>query len=79
MGSGHPPRPPISGRRGEAWASAGIDFIPVDLIGRIVVDDPAIVDEPDHQPEVAQSIPPVTAEADEGWVERTSLFGDVEA
>ncbi|HTK44678.1 MAG TPA: hypothetical protein VL749_04955 [Patescibacteria group bacterium] len=70
----------MADRGGERSAPAGIDFIPVELIGRIVAAaEPASVDEPDVQPDLAQPIPSVHAEAGDGWVERTSLFGDVEA
>ena len=80
VGIGRQSRPPALDQSGEPWAPAGIDFIPVELVGPIVAAaEPTTLAEPDLEPGVAQSIPAVKADADERWVERTSLFGEAEA
>jgi hypothetical protein len=80
MGPGRSLRPLAVDQSGEPWAAAGIDFIPVELVGPIVAAaEPATLAEPPVEAGLAQSIPPVTTEADERWVERTSLFGEAEA
>ena len=80
MGPGRSLRRPAVDQSGEPWAPAGIDFIPVELVGPIAgATEPATVAEHDAEPGLAHSSPPVTAEADERWVERTSLFGEAEA
>ena len=68
----------------EGWATPGIDFIPVELVERTALVADASTD--------AATAPAVSAEAepdssgltfaakvDEGWAERTSLFGEPEA
>ena len=61
----------------EPPAAAPLDFIPVELVGRVVPIEPA----PSERP-AGDAAPPamlIAGEADEGWTERTSLFGDPEA
>jgi len=62
----------------EPPAAAPLDFIPVELVGRVVLStEPAPVERP-----AGDAAPPamlIAGEADEGWTERTSLFGDPEA
>jgi hypothetical protein len=74
------PRPSTASGDGASRAPAGIDFIPVDLIAPIVG---AVEPMPPHDPTadvaLAQSIPAVMPEPGETWVERTSLFGELEA
>jgi hypothetical protein len=80
VAGGRPPGRPVADHAGDAWAPSGIDFIPVELIGpTVAAARPATVDGPDVEPMLAHGLPPVTTDADEPWVERTSLFGDAEA
>jgi hypothetical protein len=61
-------------------APARIDFVPVELItpiGRAV--EPAISEDPETATSGAKSIPAVVREPEETWIERTSLFGELEA
>ena len=55
-----------------------LDFVPVELAGRVV-----IATEPPPPDGVAiEAVAPellLAGEADEGWTERTSLFGEPEA
>ena len=57
------------------------DFIPVELLGPIVTHTRALAttDTPVEAPGDAPPQPVIAAEADEGWANRTSLFGDAEA
>jgi hypothetical protein len=62
----------------EGWAQPGRDFIPVELLGQIVVGPER--DATGGPGESTPSpLPLIAADADESWAERTSLFGDAEA
>jgi hypothetical protein len=55
-----------------------LDFIPVELVGRVgIATQPAPADSVDIEAVPAELL--LAAEADEGWTERTSLFGEPEA
>jgi hypothetical protein len=63
---------------GEGWAAPSLDFIPVELVGRIGAPaEPAV--EPAVERAVEPALPLIALEAHEDWSERTSLFGDLEA
>jgi hypothetical protein len=73
------PRQSTSTEHEAASAPARIDFIPVELVTPIVrAVEPATPEDPEVAPIGADSIP-VVREPDETWVERTSLFGELEA
>jgi len=68
----------------ERWATRGIDFIPVELVGGAasLVDaapSGSQVSAADAPAEPDQSGLTLAAKIDEGWTERTSLFGEPEA
>lgn len=77
------PTGPVAGDAGEdRWATPGIQFIPVELVGHaasladaVLAGEPAIA----TADEVADRAGPTFApHDDEGWTERTSLFGEPE-
>jgi len=56
---------------------APLDFIPIELVGRVVIStEPSPPDPPDAVP---PPMLPQLADADESWTDRTSLFGEPEA
>ena len=62
----------------EPPARPPLDFIPVELVGRVVASAEPATPESVRLDVVAQDIRP-TAEPEEGWIRRTSLFGEPEA
>ena len=57
-----------------------LDFIPVELLGPVVVISSAPSPAADEAAEpVASPLPQLAADADDSWAERTSLFGEPEA
>jgi hypothetical protein len=74
------PRQPTSSHNDAASAPARIDFIPVELM---TPSEGAVETAASEHPEVATSAPESMAalmhEPEETWVERTSLFGELEA
>jgi len=68
----------------ERWAPRGIEFIPVELVGHAaLLADASTGGGP--APVAAAAVGPdqpgltLAANVDEGWAERTSLFGEPEA
>ena len=57
-----------------------LDFIPVELLGPVVVisSGPSPAADEAAGP-VASPLPQLAADHDESWAERTSLFGELEA
>ena len=78
LGAGRPSRQRPEDQTDEPPTAPPLDFIPVELVGRVVTST---------EPPVSESLagdaePPamlITADVDEGWAARTSLFGDQEA
>jgi len=78
---------PGAGRQSPHWPEdqadepptpAPLDFVPVELIGRIVIP----TEPPPAEGPAGDAAPPamlIAGDVDEGWTERTSLFGDPEA
>ena len=66
---------------GERWATPGIQFIPVELVGHAgSLADALTTGESTIATEAAEGAGlTFAAQADEGWTERTSLFGEPEA
>lgn len=67
----------------ERWATPGIQFIPVELVGHAASAADTV---PAGEPAIATADggvdgagPTFAARVDEGWTERTSLFGEPEA
>lgn len=72
------PRPRFAANN-DGWASPGRDFVPVELLQKIVVPrEPDAAGTPAAAAPAAPSLPVVAAD-EESWAERTSLFGDGEA
>jgi len=74
------PRTPSVEDGGEPFAAAHLDFVPVELVARVSrpVEPFSGVEaaaEPDEQP----ILPQLAVRRDEGWTDRTSLFGEPEA
>ena len=69
-------RPPAD--QTEAPATPPLDFVPVELIGRVVITTEPTAPETIGLEVVAQDILQAT-EPDQGWTGRTSLFGEPEA
>lgn len=64
----------------EPAEAAPLDFIPVELVGRVVFSTET--NALDHAPVESDDgpiLPHLAAEPDEGWTDRTSLFGELEA
>lgn len=62
-----------------AQPAAVLDFIPVELVGRVVISSvPLAVAGDTAESADERSLPQLSADADESWAERTSLFGDLE-
>jgi hypothetical protein len=56
------------------------DFVPVELLGTIMLGTRVRpTGAPAEAPAEPVSLPVIAAEAEEGWADRTSLFGDAEA
>jgi hypothetical protein len=73
-----------AGAEDDAWATPGLDFIPVELVGHApLLGDPATDGGPAltaaAEAEPDQIGLTLAAKVDEGWTERTSLFGEPEA
>ena len=67
----------------ESWASPGIDFIPVELVGHAALLDAVSTDDASALAAAAAAEPDrpdltIAAQPEEAWTERTSLFGDPE-
>lgn len=63
---------------GEEWPTLGRDFVPVELLGPIhAPTEPTI--EPPTNTGIETPAPLMATDPDESWVDRTSLFGDLEA
>jgi hypothetical protein len=66
------------------WATPGIDFVPVEFVRHAAtLADASSASAPlpaaEAAPEPARPGLPLAAKADDGWTERTSLFGEPEA
>jgi hypothetical protein len=78
LGTGRPSPQPPGDQTDEPPVPAPLDFIPVELVGRVVIpSEPA--PPAGHAGEAGPPAMRITPEADAGWTERTSLFGDPEA
>ena len=63
-----------------AQPAAILDFVPVELVGRVVISSMPVPEAGDTaEPEAQRPLPQLVADADESWAERTSLFGELEA
>jgi hypothetical protein len=62
-----------------AQPAAVLDFIPVELVGRVVISSAPLAVAGDTAESASERpLPQLAAAADESWTERTSLFGDLE-
>jgi len=69
-----------TGADDDSAPAAVLDFIPVELLGPVVVISTAPSPAADEAAEpVPSPLPQLAADADESWAERTSLFGELEA
>jgi hypothetical protein len=66
----------------ERWAAPGIQFIPVEIIGRAASLEAIAAAEPAMTTADEAKMPgatlPLAPQVDDGWTERTSLFGEPE-
>ena len=64
----------------ESAAAAVLDFIPVELLRPVVIPSaPSTSRDGAMEPGPQPGLPHLASEPDEGWAERTSLFGELEA
>jgi hypothetical protein len=73
----HRPHDLPIGEKHEPGEPHALDFIPVELLGQIVSrQQPGTTGGAPSEP---SALPVIGADTEEGWAERTSLFGDLEA
>ena len=75
--------PAAAGDADQRWANPGIEFIPVELVARAaaLTHGSTVASVPTAGAAIEPDQPSLTlaAKSDEGWTERTSLFGEPEA
>ena len=62
----------------ESWPGH-LEFVPVELLGQVVISGQQDSDQGDGLHGPAQPLPPLAPDRDERWADRTSLFGEPEA